>query len=203
LFSERFSVLSDELDPGFGFDVVRLAVTNADSMVADQVQFLAPGEQNEDVADLIDRLGARFGIRRVMRYVPQETHIPEYAVEAVAARDVPVIAPTENEPPAQDSIAPTRPLRMFERPEAIDAVAEVPDGPPARFSWRRMQHHVARADGPERIAMEWWRDGQGRPLTRDYFRVEDDAGKRFWLYREGLYGAEVDRSRWFMHGLFA
>lgn len=203
LFSERFSVLSDELDPGFGFDVVRLAVTNADSMVADQVQFLAPGEQNEDVADLIDRLGARFGIRRVIRYVPQETHIPEYAVEAVAAREAPVITHTEHKAPEQDSIAPTRPLRIFERPEAIDAVAEVPDGPPAKFSWRRMQHAVARADGPERIAMEWWRDTEGRPLTRDYFRVEDEVGRRFWLYREGLYGTEVESSRWYMHGTFA
>ncbi|MBI1211112.1 MAG: DNA polymerase Y family protein [Alphaproteobacteria bacterium] len=203
LFSERFSVLSDELDPGFGFDVVRLAVTNADSMVADQVQFLSPGEQNEDIADLIDRLGARFGIRRVIRYVPQETHIPEYAVEAVAAREVQTMPKLKTEAPAQDSVAPVRPLRMFERPEAIEAVAEVPDGPPARFSWRRMQHQVTRADGPERIAMEWWRDGEGRPLTRDYFRVEDNAGRRFWLYREGLLGPEVDRTRWFMHGLFA
>lgn len=203
LFSERFSVLSDELDPGFGFDVVRLAVTNADSMVADQVQFLSPGEQNEDVADLIDRLGARFGIRRVIRYVPQETHIPEYAVEALPAREAPVIEHTERNAPEQDSIAPTRPLRMFERPEAIDAVAEVPDGPPARFSWRRMQHQVTRADGPERIAMEWWRDNEGRPLTRDYFRIEDDAGRRFWLYREGLHGHEVESTRWYMHGLFA
>jgi protein ImuB len=66
-----------------------------------------------------------------------------------------------------------------------------------------MSHEVAKADGPERIAMEWWRDAQGRPLTRDYFRVEDDAGRRFWLYREGLYGREVDRARWYVHGLFA
>ena len=66
-----------------------------------------------------------------------------------------------------------------------------------------MQHQVTHADGPERIAMEWWRDPQGHPLTRDYFRVEDDHGRRFWLYREGLYGREVERANWYMHGLFA
>ena len=203
LFKEKFSVLTDELDPGFGFDVVRLAVTNADSLAADQQHFIAPSESSDDVADLIDRLGARFGIRRVIRYVPQETHIPEFAVAAVPAREAQDIKWPDIEPPQQDSVGPTRPLRLFERPEAIEAVAEVPDGPPARFSWRRMQHQVARADGPERIAMEWWRDAEGRALTRDYFRVEDQTGRRFWLFREGLYGREVERARWYLHGLFA
>ena len=203
LFKEKFAVLTDELDPGFGFDLVRLAVTNADSLAADQQHFIAPGESSDDVADLIDRLGARFGLRRVIRYVPQETHIPEYAVVAVPAREAQGIKWPAVNPPQQDSVGPTRPLRLFERPEAIEAVAEVPDGPPARFSWRRMQHQVARADGPERIAMEWWRDDKGRPLTRDYFRVEDQTGRRFWLYREGLYNREVDRAHWYLHGVFA
>ena len=79
----------------------------------------------------------------------------------------------------------------------------MPDGPPARFKWRRVAHDVARAEGPERIAMEWWRDEAGRMLTRDYFRVEDAHGRRFWLYREGLYGRETNAPRWFVHGLFA
>ena len=75
------------------------------------------------------------------------------------------------------------------RPEPIEAIAEVPDGPPVRFNWRRVMHDVAHAEGPERIAMEWWRDDQGRTLTRDYFRIESRDGARVWLYREGLYGA--------------
>jgi protein ImuB len=104
---------------------------------------------------------------------------------------------------AQDSITPTRPLRLFERPEEIAAMAEVPDGPPARFNWRRVHHEVTHTEGPERIAMEWWRDEAGRPLTRDYFRVEDQNGRRFWLYREGLYGHETAQPKWFVHGLFA
>ena len=102
----------------------------------------------------------------------------------------------------QDSLGPTRPIRLFERPEPVEAIAEVPDGPPARFRWRRVLHEVAIAEGPERIAMEWWRDETGQALTRDYFRVESRDGLRAWLYREGLFGRETAQPRWFLHGLF-
>ena len=88
-------------------------------------------------------------------------------------------------------------------------MAEVPDGPPVRFRWRRMLHEVVHVEGPERIAMEWWR-AKGELLTRDYFRVEDEAGLRFWLYRDGLYDREIAQEEgravqpnWYMHGLFA
>ena len=83
-----------------------------------------------------------------------------------------------------DSPAPTRPIRLFARPEPVDATAELPDGPPAQFTWRRVRHIVVRAEGPERIAMEWWRDEAGRALMRDYFRVESREGVRVWLFRE-------------------
>ena len=102
----------------------------------------------------------------------------------------------------QDSLAPTRPIRLFGRPEPVDAIAQVPDGPPVRFRWRRVLHEVAAAEGPERIAMEWWRDAEGAALTRDYFRVESRDGLRVWLYREGLYGRETAAPRWFLHGVF-
>jgi protein ImuB len=98
--------------------------------------------------------------------------------------------------------APRRPLRLFAKPEPVDVMAEVPDGPPARFRWRRALHQVAHAEGPERIAMEWWRSDRGEP-TRDYFRIEDEKGRRFWLYRDGLYDRETENPRWFMHGVFA
>ena len=95
---------------------------------------------------------------------------------------------------------PARPLRLLARPEAVEAVAAVPDGPPIRFRWRRIVHDVAAVEGPERIAPEWWR----RPdeaATRDYYRVEDRAGRRFWVFRAGLYEGG-DEPRWFLHGLF-
>jgi len=98
-----------------------------------------------------------------------------------------------------DTLAAVRPVKLFERPEAIEAVAEVPDGPPVRFKWRRTMHQIIRVEGPERIALPWWRDNENRPLTRDYFRVETDIGARLWLYRDGLYG-EALGPRWFLHG---
>ena len=79
----------------------------------------------------------------------------------------------------------------------------MPDGPPVRFRWRHVLHEVAVAEGPERLAMEWWRDETGCRLTRDYFRIESREGARFWLYREGLYERETAQPRWFLHGLFA
>jgi protein ImuB len=104
---------------------------------------------------------------------------------------------------AHDSLIPSRPLRLFDRPERVEAIAEVPDGPPVRFRWRHVLHEVACSEGPERIAMEWWRDEHGNVLTRDYFRVESRQGTRVWLYREGLFGRETAQPRWFLHGLFA
>ena len=104
------------------------------------------------------------------------------------------------EPEARTTGAPARPLRLFARPEPIEALAEVPDGPPLRFRWRRVLHDVTAIEGPERIAAPWWRHA-GAP-TRDYFRAEDSEGRRFWLYREGLWGRETMRPKWFVHGLF-
>jgi protein ImuB len=95
-----------------------------------------------------------------------------------------------------------RPIRLFRDPEPVEVTAEVPEGPPASFRWRRASHRVACAEGPERIAPEWWREPQGSP-TRDYYRVEDEDGRRYWLFREGAYGNPEAMPGWFMHGLFA
>jgi protein ImuB len=92
-----------------------------------------------------------------------------------------------------------RPLCLFPQGQPIETLATVPDGPPLRFRWRRILHEVRRAEGPERIAGEWWR---GETQPRDYFRVEDAQGRRFWLFREGLYGGTA-KPHWFLHGLFA
>ncbi|MDQ0506263.1 Y-family DNA polymerase [Xanthobacter agilis] len=102
---------------------------------------------------------------------------------------------------APDLAGPARPLRLLEPPEPVEAVAEVPDGPPIRFRWRRVIHTVVRAEGPERIAAPWWRTAADLP-TRDYFRVETGTGHRFWLFRAGLYGSGAEAPAWFIHGLF-
>ena len=92
-------------------------------------------------------------------------------------------------------------MRLFERPEPIDAIALAPDGPPLRFRWRRALHETAAFEGPERIAPPWWQAPQN-PLARDYFHVVDSEGRRFWLFREGLPGQNATHARWFVHGLF-
>jgi protein ImuB len=213
LFTDRLDVIGDEVDPGFGFDVVRLAALATERCEPAQTGLAAPDHAAE-LAHLIDRLGARFGLRRVTRLVPQDTHIPEFAVMAVGAGSLP--SPTGSRrwrgpvgegstPPGwkdQDSLIPTRPIRLFERPEPITAIAEVPDGPPAQFTWRQVHHVVVHAEGPERIAMEWWRDETGRALMRDYFRVESQEGLRVWLFHEWPRNPE-HRTRWFLHGVFA
>jgi protein ImuB len=153
------------------------------------------------VAFLIDKLAARFGPRRVLRFQPQDTHIPEASAITVPAQhtDVSKVLWQTIGAPGE---APRRPLRLFAKVESVEMLVEAPDGPPLCFRWRRALHTVAHCEGPERIAMEWWRH-QAREPTRDYFRVEDEAGHRFWLYRDGISGRETTHPRWFLHGLFA
>ena len=200
LFADRLDVIGDEVDPGFGFDIVRLCALVTERSDPQQTGLAAP-DHDAELAHLIDRLGARFGLRRVTRQMPQDTHIPEFAVTAVAASASSVLR-GRAEIREYDSPAPTRPIRLFARPEPVDATAELPDGPPAQFTWRRVRHIVIRAEGPERIAMEWWRDEQGRALMRDYFRVESRDGVRVWLFHE--WPADPQFSpRWCVHGVFA
>ena len=147
-------------------------------------------------------MSARLGARAVTRRELIEAHLPE---QAVAATPATLGRRARGGALASGSVAvaadaPTRPLRLFERPEPIEALAEVPDGPPLRFRWRRVLHDVAAIEGPERIAAPWWRRA-GAP-TRDYFRAEDSEGRRYWLYREGLYGRETAQAKWFVHGVF-
>jgi protein ImuB len=209
LFRERLEAIADPLDPGFGFDLIRLSAGRTEIVVQQQRDLDANVHDDDELAALIDRIAARIGGSRVMVHLPQGTHIPERAGEAVPAQHHLVAANHASWPARTDSEPPLRPLRLFERPEQINVIAEVPDGPPARFVWRRAAHAVVRVEGPERIAMEWWR-AQGELLTRDYFRVEDEVGLRFWLYRDGLYDREIEQQEgrivqpnWFMHGLFA
>ena len=93
-----------------------------------------------------------------------------------------------------------RPLLLLPRPEAAEVVALIPEGPPRQFRWRGVLHQVAEAQGPERIAPEWWR--RTGEATRDYYVVEDAVGRRFWLYRAGLYGRDDATPHWFVHGVF-
>ncbi len=198
LFALRIATLAEPVDAGFGIDAVRLAVTGTGQLVPEQPGLDGRMAETAEIDHLIDRLVIRFGRDRVLRFVAHDTHHPERAFQAVPAQLVPVAAAESR--PAPDG-PPTRPLRLFDPPQPIDVLAEVPDGAPLRFRWRRALHEVARAEGPERIAPEWWRDGPSAP-TRDYYRLEDAAGRRFWVFRAGLHNAGAPPC-WFMHGLFA
>jgi len=203
LFVERLAGgAEDEIDAGFGVDLMRLSCLAAEPLEPSQREFerAFEAERAARLADLLDRLGARLGPSRVTRQTLVDAHIPEQAVAAAPAVQGEMRARGEGAPSAVASGAPSRPLRLFERPEPIEAVAEVPDGPPLRFRWRRVLHEVAAIEGPERLAAPWWRRLDAP--TRDYFRAEDAAGRRYWLYREGLYGRETARAKWFLHGVF-
>lgn len=201
LLREKLEALHDPLDPGFGFDAIRLSIPLCEPLATVQASFDSRDAEEQSLADLIDRLVARFGRDRVLNYVAQDTHIPERAAKAA-----PAVATRRTEtswPQPQPGEPPSRPLQMFNPPEPIETMAEVPDGPPLRFRWRRVLHEIARAEGPERIAPEWWRDGNDEP-ARDYYRVEDTRGHRFWVFRRGHYGEEERQPpRWFLHGVFA
>jgi protein ImuB len=203
LMDERIEGLSDPIDPGFGFDLIRLSVPSVEPLAAAQLG-LGSATRETEIAALIDRLSTRLGRHRVQRFIPQNTHVPEQmqltlsAIEAGSPTAVWSLSPM-GEPPL-------RPLHLFDPPQPIEVLAEVPDGPPHRFRWRRKQHEVRRFEGPERIASEWWKRQDGavdRPgLTRDYYRIEDIRGRRFWVFRHGLYEENPD-PRWYLHGLFA
>ena len=203
LLRERIDALADPLDPGFGYDLVRLTVPVSEALAPAQLRLEGGTLADSELAALIDRLVTRLGRNRVRRFARADSHIPEQASFTLPVADaarLPLVALEPGEPPL-------RPLHLFEPPQRIEVLAEVPDGPPVQFRWRRTHHRVARFEGPERIAAEWWqRQGgyhEGKSgLTRDYYRVEDASGRRFWLFRHGLYGERTNPG-WYMHGLFA
>ena len=218
LFCERLDALADPLDPGFGYDLIRLSASRTEVVAQEQRDFDTRSQDNDELVALIDRIAARIGGKRIVVFMPHDTHIPERAVIAASAQHHLGAASHAVWPERPEAEPPLRPLRLFERPEEVEVTAMFPDGPPARFKWRRFQHLITCVEGPERIAMEWWNQSARVPprseaalvtsteshaRTRDYFRVEDKEGGRFWLYREGIYKREVRQFRWFLHGLFA
>lgn len=200
LFGERIDTLHDPLDPGHGYDLIRLSVTETAPFAAVQQGLDGNELADADITALVDRLGTRFGRHAVVRFVPVHSHIPERATQAVPAGQAP--ARETGWPSFAADARPRRPVHLFERPEPVEAVAEIPDGPPLKFRWRRVLHEVARAEGPERIAPQWWEPDTHSP-TRDYYCVESSKGHRFWIFRDGLYHEMEGQPRWFVHGLFA
>jgi len=193
-----------ELDPGFGIEVMMLAARRVDPLTHHQAGLDRQSQSGDtaSTARLIDRLSGRLGARNVTRPEPVSTHIPERA-----SRARPALGETKESDWSPPPRRPARPVQLLPQPAPIEVMAPVPDGPPVMFRWRRRQHHIARAEGPERIAPEWWHGTRGPkpqnvPRVRDYYRLEDNDGQRYWVFRDGLY--RPDRPPvWYLHGFFA
>ncbi len=199
------------LDAGFGVDALTLEATGFEPFDPVQVELAAGlGEDADtDPAILIDKLANRLGAERVFRLASYGSHIPERAeVRIPALKGKKSSGARSGEAAVVHPGTTMRPPLLFATPEPITVLAEVPEGPPARFTWRRVSHTVARAEGPERIEPEWWRalghSADPPPRPRDYYRIEDDRGGRYWVFREGLYdrNPEARPPVWYMHGLF-
>ncbi|HET9459149.1 MAG TPA: DNA polymerase Y family protein, partial [Sphingomicrobium sp.] len=196
------------LDPGFGFDAFALVADWAEELGAAQQSLVEEPDETGDLARLIDRLTVKLGPRAVRRPERRESHVPERAsgwVSAVSSLRG-AKAKKQSSGPNLDCSAPlamtaARPQRLLDRPEAIAVVYATPEGLPRRFVWRRAVHDIAKVEGPERIAPEWWRERSTARL-RDYYRVEDREGRRYWIFREGLAGdGRGGAPPWYMHGL--
>ncbi|MCP4328147.1 MAG: DNA polymerase Y family protein [Alphaproteobacteria bacterium] len=197
LFAEPLArQMEESACPGTEIEAALLAAPTVSPFAADQLSLdngnLPSRATHHEIAALVDRLANRLGTDHVFRHDPAESHIPERAVmprPVFAAQGGATLGWRRDLP---------RPLRLFARPEPVDVVASIPEGPPALIRWRRQMLRVRHAAGPERIAPEWWLE---RSPTRDYYRVEDRDGRRLWLYRAGLYRPDTP-PQWFLHGLF-
>ena len=223
LFSNRSERLEGEYDAGFGIDMIRLAVSSVSELDAVQLGAFSHQGVAEDLDQLNDRMSSRLGIMAVLRTQLIESHIPERA-----ARLVPALAASNDQARDKARPLPPRPLRLLPVPEMVAINAEVPEGLPASMIWRRESYKIEKASGPERLGAEWWRSGQRLQLvpseppkkgetpphipnlalfepdavTRDYYVVEDAAGRRFWIYRQGFH-QDGEPAVWYLHGFFA
>jgi protein ImuB len=185
----------ETIDPGFGIEVMTLAAAIAEPLVRKQLMNSLVEETAPDISDLVDTLANRVGERAIYRIAPVSSDVPERSVCRI-----PAMAPDS------DATWPNhwpRPARLLARPEPIETVALLPDHPPVSFTWRGIRRRVKRADGPERVFGEWWKRDAELAAVRDYFRVEDEAGERYWLYRSGDgEDASTGSHRWYLHGVF-
>ena len=209
----------ETLDMGFGVDLLSLAALVTETLAPAQTS-LAEANGKTGPEALIDRLINRLGARSVRRLLPKASHIPELAQSLRSALAGPSFWPEPALP------KPPRPPLLFTRPEPLTVLAEIPEGPPARFTWRHVTRRVTKAEGPERIAPEWWRipspskgalpanqadplpspppfRGREKARPRDYYRIEDENGHRYWVSREGLYQENAGGAPgWYLHGVF-
>ena len=188
-----FALKIPHIEPALGIELFILEATHVEE--ADPVQNALwggrPGPNDTVLAELLDKLAGKTGIRKVSRYLPDEHHWPERSYRLASS--------IGEKPTTHWRTDRPRPTRLLAKPEPIEVTAPVPDYPPMVFRYRGEAHPIRKADGPERIEREWWMD---KGSLRDYYHVEDDQGRRYWLFRSGLY-LEGQPQHWFLHGFFA
>ncbi|MET0309358.1 MAG: DNA polymerase Y family protein [Sphingomonas sp.] len=205
----------EEIEPGYGVDAMTLHLRRAAPLGPEPVTERLDEEAAPDLAPLVDTLATRIGLRRLWRNRPVESDVPERSVARAPVLDAPMRggAREKIDRVAQLDRSPAlhpwhpewpKPTRLLHRPELLDhVVAELPDHAPRRFTWRGATHRVVRSDGPERVHGEWWKHIAESHHVRDYFRVEDEEGRRYWLFRRGDGERAVTGDlSWYLHGVF-
>jgi protein ImuB len=185
-----FELKIPEIEPALGIELFTLEATLVEDLTESQEALWSTSNRDRTaISELIDNIAGKVGIQTIRRYLPQEHYWPERSIKAVGSLD--------EQPETEWTTDRLRPIHLLPKPEPVEVMVVLPDYPPMHFRYKGEIIRVARADGPERIEQEWWlRNGP----PRDYYRVEDDHGARYWLFRLGLYGNK--KPQWFLHGYF-
>lgn len=186
-----FELKIPDLEPASGIELFTLEAPLAEELNESQeALWNISGSDRLAVTELLDQIAGKVGMKAIRRYLPQEHHWPEWSFREASC--------PEEQPATEWRTDRPRPLHLLPRPEPVEVMVALPDYPPLHFRYKGAIIRIIRADGPERIEQEWWiRTGP----PRDYYRVEDENGARYWLFRLGLYGKE--KPKWFLHGFFA
>jgi len=188
-----FEIKLPTIQPALGIELFTLEATKVEDHLPYQEkmwQGSGGGLDDMRLSELLDRLAGKAGMKAISRYLPDEHYWPERSIKPASS--------IQEKSTTAWSTNKLRPLKLLRKPEAIDVTAPIPDYPPMLFRHKGKLHKIVKADGPERIEQEWWiQQGQ----HRDYYRVEDEDGNRYWLFRAGHY--HDSDYRWYLHGYFA
>lgn len=186
-----FQLQISKIEPALGIELFVLEAPRVEDMetVQEQIWAIDKGLADTALAELLDRVAGKIGAEAIRRYLPAEHYWPEHSVK---------VATSLTEEPETAWPEQMRPIRLLQIPEPIEVMALVPDNPPKTFTYKDKRHVIVKADGPEHIGREWWRDSGEH---RDYYAVEDSQGQRYWVFRSGHY--DGGDARWYLHGYFA
>lgn len=187
-----FETHISHIEPDLGIEVFVLEAPVVEDLAGSQEAIWQQGTTTDEsaVAELLDRIAGRVGAEAIKRFLPDEHYWPERSMRVTHSLSEPASTYWRTDRP--------RPVQLLVKPEPIEVTVAIPDYPPVLFRHKDELHRIRKADGPERIEQEWWlQEG----LYRDYYCVEDEQGRRYWVFRLGHY--DRDEPQWFLHGFFA